>query len=184
MFKNTKLIIKENSIVTDENLVVMHDWETELMKRKADFICENGGDILEIGFGMGICSNFIQGHQIKTHTICEIHPQIIPILKTWAKDKPNVKILEGCWWDSKGLLDKYDGIIYDAYLDVNHSKLRKVIPEICNKNARFTWWNNSPKERDEHKLGGVTYERFEVNPVENDYFNHKKYFMPKYIHNE
>ena len=43
----------------------MMSWETPMMKKHAEVVTENGGDILEIGFGMGICSNFIQEHNIK-----------------------------------------------------------------------------------------------------------------------
>jgi hypothetical protein len=35
-----------------------------------------------------------------------------------------------------------------------------------------TYFKNAPS--------GVEYEILEVNPPENDYFNHKKYYMPKY----
>ena len=56
---------------------VMMDWEDEIMKASADYICENGGDILEIGFGMGISAGYIQANNINSHTIIEKHPQII-----------------------------------------------------------------------------------------------------------
>ena len=32
-------------------------------------VCENGGDILEIGFGGGVTADMIQNYNIKTHTI-------------------------------------------------------------------------------------------------------------------
>ena len=35
-----------------ENWEVMMDWEDSLMSASAAYICEGGGDILEIGFGM------------------------------------------------------------------------------------------------------------------------------------
>ena len=70
----------------------MMDWETPIMKEHAEIVTKNGGDILEIGFGMGICSNFIQQTNIKTHTIIEINDEIFNRLLEWAKDKPNVKI--------------------------------------------------------------------------------------------
>ena len=33
---------------------VMMSWEDSIMKASADYVCEGGGDILEIGFGMWI----------------------------------------------------------------------------------------------------------------------------------
>ena len=40
-------------------------------------MCENGGDILEIGFGGGVTADMIQNYNIKTHTIIERDPPII-----------------------------------------------------------------------------------------------------------
>ena len=52
---------------------VMMDWEDSIMSASAAYICENGGDILEIGFGMGISAGYIQQHTINSHTIIENH---------------------------------------------------------------------------------------------------------------
>ena len=52
-------------------IYVMMDWEDPLMSASAAYVCENGGDILEIGFGMGISANYIQSHTINSHTIIE-----------------------------------------------------------------------------------------------------------------
>jgi len=49
-----------DKILDEEGREIMMDWETNLMQEHAKVVTENGGDILEIGFGMGICSNFIQ----------------------------------------------------------------------------------------------------------------------------
>ena len=38
----------------DIKIPVMMDWEDSLMSASAAYVTENGGDILEIGFGMGI----------------------------------------------------------------------------------------------------------------------------------
>lgn len=78
---------------------VMMKWEHPIMKKHAEVVCKNSGDILEIGFGMGISANYIQQHNIKSHTIVEIYPDIIAIAKEWSKNKPNVTILEGDWYE-------------------------------------------------------------------------------------
>ena len=57
---------------------VMMDWEDSLMSASAAYVCENGGDILEIGYGMGISAGYIQSHSISSHTIIENHPNRIP----------------------------------------------------------------------------------------------------------
>ena len=43
---------------------VMHDWETPIMHRMAEFVCEEGGDIIEFGFGMGISATHMQKQNI------------------------------------------------------------------------------------------------------------------------
>ena len=80
-FKTDKIAMKEYS-----DQVVMMTWEDEIMKKSAEYICESKGDILEIGFGMGICSDYIQSQGVNSHTIVEIHPQVIEKLKVWASD--------------------------------------------------------------------------------------------------
>ena len=59
-FKDNTLEFFDNKIVdTSTGIEVMMDWEDDIMKESAQFICHNKGDILEIGFGMGICSDYI-----------------------------------------------------------------------------------------------------------------------------
>ena len=111
-------MVEEVLTITKEKInspnvgTVMHKWEHPIMKVKADFVCQNGGDIIEFGFGMGISANYIQKHNIKSHTICEINPQILETLYIWAQDKPNVTILEGDWYDNIDKMGKYDGILF------------------------------------------------------------------------
>ena len=58
-YTSQSLSFSENKITyIDTNIdvewEVMMDWEDPLMSASAAYVCENGGDILEIGFGMGI----------------------------------------------------------------------------------------------------------------------------------
>jgi len=160
----------------------MHEWESPIMQHVANFVCQDGGDIIEMGFGMGISANFIQQHHIKSHTICEIHSEVIPLLEEWADNRENVKIITGCWWENRELLEAYDGVFFDTYLDAKASSFKKLIPKICNDQAKVTWWNNLPRDWNEHKFKNVEFETLHVNPPQNDYFNHKEYHMPKYTH--
>ena len=43
----------------------MMGWETPLMERHAAIICASGGDVLNVGFGMGIIDGFIQTHKVR-----------------------------------------------------------------------------------------------------------------------
>ena len=95
-------------------LQVMMDWEDPIMSASAAYVCQNGGDILEIGFGMGISAGYIQSHSIISHTIIENHPDIMPKAKAWAQGKSNVTIITGSWYDVKNDLSTYDGLFYDT----------------------------------------------------------------------
>ena len=86
-FKDTILTFEDDKIITDDNMEVMMSWEAPIMEKSAEYICQSKGDILEIGFGMGICSDYIQAQDVNSHTIVEIHPQIIEKLKAWAQGK-------------------------------------------------------------------------------------------------
>ena len=115
-FKDNILEFSDNKIVDQDSMIeVMMSWEAPIMKKSAEYICENKGDILEIGFGMGICSDYIQAQGVNSHTIVEIHPQIIERLKTWASGKSNVTVVEGDW--NSVNLGTYDGIFLDTYGD-------------------------------------------------------------------
>jgi hypothetical protein len=176
------LNIIENSIKMSNGRTVMHIWEDDIMKKKSDFVCKDGGDIIEFGFGMGISASYIQKNNINSHTICEINPQILEILYEWKKDKDNVIVVEGDWFENKDKLKTYDGILFDTHNDSNSSYFfKELIYNISKKNTKLTWWNNKPQSYFRHQPINTQYEKIEVNPPENDYFNHKEYFIPKYV---
>ena len=142
-FKDNTLEFFDNKIV-DTSLIeieVMMDWESPIMEKSAEFICHNKGDILEIGFGMGICSDYIQAQGVNSHTIVEIHPQIIQKLNIWAEDKSNVTIIEGDWNCVSGL-STYDGIFLDTYGDENWSNFKTFATAKRKSGAKVTYWNN------------------------------------------
>lgn len=158
---------------------VMMDWEDELMRESANYICQNGGDILEIGFGMGISANYIQSHNVKSHTIVENHPDIIPKLIEWANDKPNVIIVEGSWYDRLDDLGAYDGIFYDTYGDEKCHEFESVLPNIVKPGAKTTWWNLFYNSESVYNYDNIEYQEFVISPPENSYFNSNKYYLPK-----
>lgn len=181
--KDLQLNINQNSITLENGTHVMHSWEDDLMRRKAEFVCSNGGDIIEFGFGMGISASYIQQQNINSHTICEIHPDILNNLHQWKLDKKNVIILEGDWIDNIDKMSKYDGILYDTHLDYNFSYFfKELIYKISKKDTRLTWWNNYHYGHvGSGKPKNTEFEIIDVNPPPNDYFNNKQYFLPKYI---
>ena len=70
-FKDNILTFEDDKIITDigwSNIEVMMSWEAPIMEKSAEYICQSKGDILEIGFGMGICSDYIQAEGVNSHT--------------------------------------------------------------------------------------------------------------------
>src|SRR3954447_24746009 len=62
---------------------VMQDWEQSLMQRLADVVTSSGGDILEIGFGLGISASLIQAAGVRSHTIVELNRQVADTAGAW-----------------------------------------------------------------------------------------------------
>ena len=177
-FKDTTLTFEENKILTEDDREVMMSWEAPIMEKSAEYICQSKGDILEIGFGMGICSNYIQSQDVNSHTIVEIHPQIIEKLKIWAEDKDNVTIVEGDW--SSVELGTYDGIFLDTYGDLGLDNFKAFAIAKAKDSAKITYWNNQENEHNPYLFNTVSYETISISPDENIYTTMKSnYYMPK-----
>ena len=170
--EDQNLIFTDDAIIVENTIDNLHcgielmmNWESGLMKRHAELVCENGGDVLEIGFGMGISANFIQELNPDSHTIVESHPQIIEKLKEWAADKPNVIVVEGRWLDVIDQLGVYDGVFYDTFGSI------------------ITAWNavSQPDQNSYGFVDNVTYEEIDVTPPDNGYFSGNKYYLFKAV---
>ena len=177
-FKDEILTFEDTKILNESHAEVMMDWEAPIMEKCAEFICHNKGDILEVGFGMGICSDYIQAQGVNSHTIVEIHPEIIEKLKVWANGKSNVTIVEGDW-SSVNDLSTYDGIFIDTYGDENWSNFKDFALAKAKSGAKITYWNNFTDKRNEHNFSSVSFEDISVTPDSNTYFNANAYNMPK-----
>src|SRR5262245_31784150 len=73
------------------------------------------GDVLEVGYGQGIASNYIQKKEPKTHTIIENDPESVKQAKKWAEKQKNVKIIEGNWEEILPKLKIFDSIFFNDY---------------------------------------------------------------------
>lgn len=157
---NQELIIETDEIYFIDDMgterQVMMRWETPLMQFYVDNLPVEGGDILEIGFGMGISADMIMSRNPVSYTVVEIHPQIIARAKEWAKDKPNVTIIEGNWLDVLGEIGKkrYDGILFDTYGDIYIPVFVGVlVHRFIKPNGVFTYWR--PDNRDTFRIGNT-----------------------------
>jgi spermidine synthase len=182
----------KDKILDEDGREIMMDWETELMREHAKIVTENGGDILEIGFGMHICADFIQEADINSHTIVEIHDEIFERLLEWAKDKPNVIPIKGDWFDSIPKDKKYDGIMHDTWKDKNWHLFLNNIETSLKPKGIVTFFNSDIEETLRHncnnlKWGTLTTSKMEVNPptkeMKYQYYGRKEYLLPKLVHN-
>ena len=115
-YTSSTLIFSDDKItISGSNIDVMMDWEAPIMSASAAYVTQGGGDILEVGFGMGISANYIQSHSISSHTIIENHPQVISKSREWASGKSNVTIVSQSWQEVTQSLGTFDGIFFDDF---------------------------------------------------------------------
>ncbi len=127
-----KVELKENELLIG-NWQVMQDWEIPLMEALAKEVTWNNGDVLEIGFGMGISANKIIESGCKSYTVIEAHPEIAKNAKKWSENK-NIKItvIEGFWQEIiPNLNEKYDGILFDTFPFHQKEKFSNHFPFIA-----------------------------------------------------
>lgn len=198
-FKEPAVFTKESLIIANHQ--VMQGWEKNYMKMLADIITKKEGNILEIGFGMGISADFIQkSKKAKKHTIIEFHPDVIKYCKKiYRKEIKNKKIrlIKGFWEDvvPKFPKESFDGILFDPY-PLSRNELGKTRPvffkeafRLLKKEGVLTYYSDADtfkkfsKEyiKNIHKAGfkEINYKVCRVNPPKNCiYYNKKTIIAP------
>lgn len=101
-------------LLKDGKFQVMMEWERPYMEACIDAL-KPCGDVLEIGFGCGYSATRIQAFKPKSHTIIEFHPMIAQKARAWAKQYPNVTIVEGTWQNTLSSLGIFDAVFFDDY---------------------------------------------------------------------
>ena len=166
-------------IITETGEEVMMSWEDSLMSASAAYVTENGGDILEIGFGMGISAGYMHSHSISSHTIIENHSEIIPKAVEWASNKSNVTIISQSWYDVRNSIGQFDGIFYDTYGDDTNYLFSSSLSSLTKSGTKVTFWNNNQNQSNDLNISNCTYQQISVTPDDNMYFNGNTYYMPK-----
>lgn len=116
----------ESPAVYDEHTLriaghpVMEDWEQNYMDKLGVIAAGNGGNVLELGYGMGLSAGAIQSHPIKSHIVIECHPDVVRKAVTDFKpaiDNGKMHIYTGFWQDVTPTLASgiFDGILFDTY---------------------------------------------------------------------
>ena len=172
-----------NLVTTSDGVLIMASWEAPMMELHAEIVCRNGGDILEIGFGLGISASYIQTHNIDSHTIIEPHPEIAKKAREWSQKMKNVKIIESDWFDTIDKLEMYDGVFYDAEFDKNMYEFYDLIKPKIKKGGIYSFFNPEGDGVQNFQLieDNVQYEQIHVdhppyNTLENQYMKSNIYY--------
>lgn len=116
--------LSEDVLRIDEQ-PVMESWEKPYMEKLADIACAEGGDVLEVGFGLALSGRRVQTHaNVRSHTIIEANDVVFSRLEKFAEEeakagRAKVIPVRGLWADAVDQLRaqgcKYDAILYDPY---------------------------------------------------------------------
>lgn len=118
---------------------VMQDWEHSLMEVLAQNAARAGGDLLEIGFGMGISAGYVQQAGVASHTIIEINREVGEQFENWRRQWPerDIRLELGAWQDVIGGVGQYDAILYDTYPTNEKEFVETLGPKAVNLAANF-----------------------------------------------
>jgi len=152
---------------------IIEAWERPYMKKLAEITTSNKGIILEVGWGLGIASSYIQKSKVSEHHIIEANNNVFDKLSEFSKTA-KIKIFKykGLWQDQIKIFKKnfFDGILYDTY-PLNESELHthqfKFIKKAYNllkpngvlTYCNFTSWGNL------RKVYGNDYDMFNLTQI-------------------
>jgi ankyrin repeat protein len=145
----------DDNLLDENNDAVMMSWEAPLMRAHAAIICASKGDVLNVGFGMGIIDGYIRDeHTTKTHTIIEAHPDVYAhLLRTG--------------WVSSGT-GNTDRLSADGNKNKNNTKTnikvefgrwQDVLAKIVSENEEITA-NTSGKSKEPRLFDGVFFDTY------------------------
>lgn len=139
----------DGRMLDEDGKSIMMDWEKPIMKFQAEQICRRGGDILNIGYGMGFMDYEIERFNPTSHTIIEIHPDVHNriIQEGWHKKK-HVNLLFGDWKKYLHDLPKFDGMYFDTWDDSDLKLLVENLKTLLKPNGVMTFFNNPKDDTD------------------------------------
>lgn len=157
-YQKREIFYTDDGRLMDGDYAVMMDWEKPIMEFQAAQICRDGGDILNVGFGMGFIDEAIEKYNITSHHIVEIHPTVQKemIKRGWDK-KQHVKLHFGDWRSHLDYLPKFNGIYIDTWDEEIHDFVKNV-HKILKPRGVFSIFNNPKDDLDKDGINDVILE--------------------------
>ncbi len=178
---------------------IMQSWERPYMRRLSEVATSRGGNVLEVGYGMGISASFIQkAKSLKTHVLIECHASICERARTrWkgALKKGRMTILEGFWEDITPAMKSksFEGILFDSCPLDKEIELFHFLPffreayRLLKSDGVFTYFSDESRElSQQHRLRlreagfrKLDYQVCKVNPTPGcTYWQHESIVVP------
>lgn len=151
---------RTQALLADEE--IMEDWQIPLMRAMAEAVTHNHGDVLEIGFGRGIGSTFLQDAGVKSHTIIECNNSVVERYQQWLAGYTgrDIRLQHGLWQDELVHLARFDGVFFHTY-PLNADEFVDQIAESVTFAEHFF-----PHAAEHLKPGGVfSYLSFEIDSM-------------------
>lgn len=197
-WNNEPAVFDEHTLKIDGH-PVMEDWEMDYMKRLADIATSNGGNILELGYGMGLSTKFIEASKgLDSHFVIECHPDVVQrAIIDFRKEiiASKMHILSGFWQDVTPSLksDSFDGILFDTYplteeeIHGNHFWFFEEAFRLLKKGGVLTYYSDEVKNFSPNHMHKLQYAGFkEINldivrvnpPADCQYWQHNTIVAP------
>jgi spermidine synthase len=174
---------------------VMQSWELPLMRVLAEAVTDSQGDVLEVGFGMGICADVIAERGCRSYAVIEAHPTVAASAREWGdRQSFPVTVHEGLWQEVvPDLTEKYDGIVFDTFplapeeRGRNHFAFIPIAPGLLNPGGVLTLYSDETADfRAEHlSLLLTAFPEVRLTKVENlqppedcEYWKHSSMVIP------
>lgn len=111
---------------------VMQAWQEPLMAALARAVASSHGDVLEIGFGLGLAAGHIQRCGVRSHVIIEANDSVAESARAWARARPDnvIRVVHARWEDAIEELGAFDGILFDTYPMSEAEFLRHVVGNV------------------------------------------------------
>ena len=109
--------LEDRSVRDLEDEEIMEEWQRPLMEAMARIAGASHGDVLEVGFGRGVSSSFLQAEGVRSHTILECNPSVLDRCRAWRDAQPDaeITIVPGLWQDTIEALGTFDAVFFHTY---------------------------------------------------------------------